>query len=172
MTGPEALGRTAPGVVPRAARGVALLVLLASTACADHGSDIAVVYRGDVAAYRSLVHVRLDSGERARVVTPTFPSATHPAPIATRGELPLLVALVAASGDTLARYSAPPIRLAPKTAYRIGVVVGQRPPASRCNGAWAGAAIAPGSGARAGSESLYVSVTTWDRTREQPRCDD
>ncbi len=146
-----------------------------ATACADHGSDLAIVYRGDVASYRALVHVRIDTGARARDVTPSFPSAAHPAPVPTEGMLPLTIALVTTAGDTAARYSPPALQLAPHTSYRTDIVVAAtRPDSGRCTGPWTATAITPRS---AGSpaftaESLYVSIAKSDRRSEQPHCED
>lgn len=170
----------APGVWLGGASGgrlrVAIALLSITTACADRGSDIAVVYRGDIAAYRSLVRVQLDSGSRARTVTPAFPSAAHPERVATRAPLPVAVLVLTSAGDTSGRYVAPPLRLAPKTSYQLGVVIGQRPAASKCNGAWAGTALArPLGGDRAPTpvaESLFVSVTANERGKDPPRCDE
>ena len=156
-----------------------MAALLVFAACGDRRSDIAVVYRGNVSVYRPLVHVRLDSGSRAREVVPAFPSAAHPLPVPTHGELPFTVVVVATGGDTLARYSAPPVRLAERTAYQLGIVIGsQRPAANRCTGVWGAAAVASGGargrtiGATSAAESLFVSVSASDRRAEPPRCDD
>lgn len=153
-----------------------MLVLGVPAACADRGSELAVVYRGDIAAYRSMVQVRLGTGTRARVVTPAFPSAAHPEPVATHGELPVAVAVVTTAGDTMAHYSVPPLQLVPKTAYQLGIIIGRRPAARRCDGSWVATALTrplgPARDSASGAESLYVNVTIADRTKEAPRCDD
>ena len=136
------------------------------TGCTDRGSELTIVYRGGPAAERAMVRVRVGSGDGARVVTASFPSAARPERVSTSGELPIEVALLAANGDTIAGQSLPPIRLAPQTAYAVGVAVGRRPTASRCDGPWAGSAIA------GRADSLYVSVTATTRAKEQPRCDE
>jgi hypothetical protein len=152
--------------------------MLAATtaACTDRGSDLAVVYRGDVAAYRPLVHVQLDTGSRARVVTPAFPSSASPTEVASRGELPVVVAFITSSGDTAARYTVPPLALAPRTSYQVGIVIGRRPAASRCNGAWLGTPVTRRLAASADStvaaDSMFVSVTVNRRAKEPPRCDE
>lgn len=145
---------------------VALILLCGLSACADRRSELSVVYRGDIAAERALVRVWIDSGARARAVVPAFPSAAHPEPIPTRGTLPIGVALLSPPGDTIARYAPPAIAVAPRMAYSVGVVVGRRPAASPCNGAWAGTAIA------GRADSLFVSVTPTELGKAPPRCDD
>ena len=152
----NALGRLAP----------AALFMCAAIACSDRRSELAVVYRGGAAAERGLVRVRIDSGSRSHVVTPAFPSAAHPERVRNSGVLPLEVWLLGSGGDTVARYSPPPIRLVARSAYTLGIVVGQRPRASRCSGAWVGVSI------RGRAESLFVSVTAAERTPEPPRCED
>lgn len=152
--------------------GVALCALVAVTAsvaaCADRGSDIAVVYRGDASAWRSRVRVTLDSGGRARVVVPSFPSAAKPDPVATHGTLPMTVALLGAADDTIARLAPPPLALAPKTSYGVNVVVStHRPAQTACSGQWSASAVAPPV-----AESLFVSVTAGARGAPAPRCDD
>ena len=155
---------------------VAVAVLSITTGCADRSSDIAVVYRGDIAAYRSLVRVQLDSGSRARTVTPAFPSAAHPERVARGGPLPVSVLVLTPTGDTAARYVAPPLLLAPKTSYRVGVVIGQRPPERNCDGVWTATRFnrpLSGTGAPISiAESLFVSVTANERGKEPPRCDE
>lgn len=141
-------------------------MLACASACADRRSELAVVYRGDAAAERGRVRVRIDSGSRAKVVVPAFPSAAHPEPVSNRGTLPIGVALLSTAGDTIARRELPAIGLAPRMTYTVGVGVGRRPAASRCNGAWVAAAIA------GRADSLFASVTTIERAKEPPRCDD
>lgn len=152
------------------------LALAAAIACTDRASDLAVVYRGGIAAYRSLVRVQLDTGSRARVVTPVFPSGANPERVATRGDLPIVVVVLTPAGDTAARYAMAPLRLAAGTAYRLGIVIGRRPAPNRCNGAWVATAVARPLGVADDSasrpESLYVSITVADRAKESPRCDD
>lgn len=149
--------------------GVALCALVAASAgCGERGSDIAVVYRGDASMWRTRVRVTLDSGRRARVVVPSFPSAAKPEPVATSGTLPVVVALLRADGDTVARLAAAPLVLAPKTSYGVNVVVSaHRPAQTACSGAWSASAVAPPV-----AESLYVSVTAGVRGAPAPRCDD
>lgn len=156
---------------------MALVVTLAVSACSDRGSAIAVVYRGEISVYRPLIHVRLDSGAAAREMTAAFPSAARFTTVPTDGELPFVVVLVMARGDTVARYAAAPIQLRKQTSYQVNISIGsQRPRADRCTGSWAGSAIAPTPsltpGAAAGPESLFVSVSASDRQAEPPRCDD
>lgn len=161
MTRP--LGRRAGGIAL-----CALAAIVSAAACAERGSDIAVVYRGDVSAWRTRLRVTLDSGRRARVVVPSFPSAATPEPVATHGTLPIAVALLGEGGDTIARLARQPLALAPKTSYGVNVVVSARRPAqTRCSGEWSASAVAP-----AIAESLYVSVTTGVRGAPPPRCDD
>lgn len=134
--------------------------------CAGRSSDIAVAYRGDIAAYRQLVRVQLDTGSRARTVTPAFPSAAHPEPIGSSGALPITVTMLSA-GDTIARYSAPALTLEPNTSYVVGIVVSVRAPKeTRCTGRWAGTPIVPRGATAADSAtagSLYVSITSGPR---------
>jgi hypothetical protein len=150
-------------------------LFLTAIACGGGSSDLTVAYRGDTAANRVLVHVQLDTGARARLVTPAFPSAARPEPVATRGALPIDVAVVTATGDTAARYVTV-LHLTPRTAYQLGIVIGRRPAASSCNGVWFATPLAAPLGeANPGAtraESLYVSVTITDRAKELPRCDD
>lgn len=113
-----------------------------------------------------MVRVRIDTGRAAKVVTPAFPSAAHPEPVRNSGILPIEVALLAPSGDAVARYAAPAITLAPRAAYTVGIIVGRRPAPNPCTGPWVGTPIA------ARPESLFVSVTVAERTPEPPRCDD
>lgn len=147
---------------------------LALGSCARNDSDITIAYRGDVAAYRQLVRVVLDTGRRARTVTPAFPSAARPAPIGTRGTLPITVIMLSAN-DTIARYSPPPLAVAPGTSYVLSVIVSARAPSeTRCTGHWVATPIVPrgatpgGSSATAGK--LYVSVTHGKRGEEPPDC--
>ncbi len=156
---------------------MALVLPLAAGACSDRGSAIAVVYRGDVSVYRPLIHVRLGSGASARETAAAFPSAARFTAVPTDGELPLMVVLVAPSGDTVARYSGAPIQLREQTSYQVNVSVGtERPRSDRCTGSWIGSAIATPPtltpGGASGAESLFVSVSAADRQAEPPRCDD
>ena len=156
---------------------MALVLTLAAGACSDRGSAIAVVYRGDVSVYRPLIHVRLGSGAGTREMAAAFPSAARFTAVPTDGDLPLVVVLVASAGDTIARYTGAPIRLRKQTSYQVNVSVGsQRPRSDRCTGSWVGSAIAaPPSltpGGAPGAESLFVSVSAFDRQAEPPRCDD
>jgi hypothetical protein len=143
--------------------------------CTGRGSDITVAYRGDVAAYRQLVRVQLDSGSRARTVTPSFPSAARAEAIATRGLLPITVVMVSA-GDTIARYSPPPLSLTPGTSYVVSILVSARAPVeTRCTGRWAATPIVPRgavAGDSASAGSLYVSITSGPRGAPGPDCDD
>jgi hypothetical protein len=149
--------------------------MASATACTDRGSDITIAYRGDVAAYRPLVHVRYDiedgarrSGDTARVVVPDFPSAARPRPIASHGTMRAVVTAATAPGAPLARYSPPPIQLATKTSYLVNIIISPRHPAeTRCSGRWVATPIASSAG-----ESLYVSVVLAERAAEPPRCDD
>jgi hypothetical protein len=143
--------------------------------CADHASDISIAYRGDVAAFRQLVRVQLDTGTRARTLTPAFPSAAHPVPIGTRGVLPLVVVMLS-GGHTIARYSPPALSLAPNTSYVVSVIVSARAPVeTRCTGHWAATPIVP-KGATPGDSvatagSLYVSITQHARGEQPPDCE-
>jgi len=141
---------------------------LSIAACANRGSDIVVVYRGDISTWRPRVRVTLDSGSQARVIVPSFPSAAKAEPVASHGALPVAVALLGASGETIAQLTAPPLALAPGTSYGVNVVVGaQRPAQTACSGEWSATAVAPPA-----AESLYVSVTSGARGAAAPRCDD
>lgn len=163
------LGRRAGTVRGARAALVALAAAAVSaTACAERGSDIAVVYRGDVSTWRSRLRVTLGSGARARVVVPAFPSAVKADAVPTHGVLPIAVAVLGGTGDTVARLSAPRLTLAPKTSYGVNVVVSEhRPAQTRCSGEWNAAAVAPPA-----AESLYVSVTTGARGAAAANCDD
>ena len=150
-------------------------VTIALGACSVRSSDITIAYRGDVAAFRQLVRVQLDTGARARTVTPAFPSAARAEPIETAGALPISVILLSGA-DTIARYSAPPLSLQPNTSYIVSVIVSSRTPVeTRCTGRWAATPIIPkaatagDSAARAGS--LYVSITSGPRGAPVPDCD-
>ena len=154
----------------------AVAVGLGSGSCARNHSDITIAYRGDVAAYRQLVRVVLDTGPRARTVTPAFPSAARPEPIGTSGALPITVIMLSAA-DTIARYSPPPLALAPGTSYVLSVIVSARTPSeTRCTGHWAATPIVR-NGAIPGDPSatagtLYVSVTQGKRGEETPDCEE
>jgi hypothetical protein len=152
------------------AGAIGVLVLagaLGSGCSGDSASDITVAYRGDIAAYRELVHVRFDAGSQGRVVIPAFPSAATPEPIATTGVMQVVVSVKTADGAVVARDSLPPIELAPRTSYGVNVIASSRRPAeTRCSGAWRASPIAPPA-----VESLYVSLTTAPRGNP-PNCDD
>ena len=155
----------------------ALVVIGAAGACSDRGSAIAVVYRGDVSVYRPLIHVRLDRGASAREMPAAFPSAARFTAVPTHGELPFVVFVVTARGDTVARYAAAPIRLQARRSYQVNIAVGsQRPRSDRCTGSWSGSAVAPTPSLTPddapGAESLFVSVSASDRQAAPPRCDD
>ena len=151
------------------------LAVVALGACGGRSSDITIAYRGDVAAFRQLVRVTLDTGARARTVTPAFPSAARAEPVRSSGTLPISVVMLS-GGDTIARYSAPPLSLEPNTSYVVSVIVSVRSPReTRCTGRWAATPIVP-KGATAGDSasrgSLYVSVTGGRRGGPAPDCDD
>lgn len=153
----------------RALTTTLLVAALASgVACfGDSSSDITVAYRGDIAAYRELVRVRFDAAHKGRVVVPAFPSAAKAEPIATKGAMQVVVSIERGDGTVLARDSAPPIELAPRSSYGVNVIVSaRRPGQTRCTGAWRVAPIAAPA-----AESLYVSITTASRGNP-PRCDD
>jgi len=159
------------------ATATALVCTLAVSACSDRGSALAVVYRGNVSVYRPLIRVQLDSGAGAREMTAAFPSAARFVAVRTDGEMPFVVVLVTAAGDTVARYAAPPIRLRRQTSYQLNISIGaQRPRSDPCTGSWAGSQIAATPrltpGVATGAESLFVSVSAFDRQAEPPRCDD
>lgn len=161
----------------RSVAATALVLTLAAGACSDRGSAIAVVYRGDVSGYRPLIHVRLGGGAGAREMTAAFPSAARFTAVPTDGDLPLVVFLIASGGDTVARYTGAPIRLRKRTSYQVNVSVGsERPRSDRCTGSWVSSIIAAPPSLTAGgapsAESLFVSVSAFDRQAEPPRCDD
>jgi hypothetical protein len=148
---------------------------IALGACGGRSSDITVAYRGDVAAYRQLVRVTLDSGARARTVTPAFPSAARAQPVGTSGTLPVSVVMLSGS-DTIVRFSPTPLSLAPNTSYVVSVIVSARAPIeTRCTGRWAASPIvarektATDSGSRG---SLYVSIAKYSRDEGPPECSD
>jgi len=152
---------------------LAIGIAVALGACGGQSSDITIAYRGDVAAVRQLVRVTLDTGARARTVTPAFPSAAHPEPIATRGALPIRVVLLSGI-DTIARYSAPPLSLEPNTSYVVSVIVSlRRPVETPCTGRWSATPIVPkGAPSRDPTTgSLYVSIAQHARG-EQPDCEE
>ena len=155
---------------------LAIGLAIALGACSGRSSDITIAYRGDVAAFRQLVRVQLDTGARARTVTPAFPSAARAEPVATSGTLPISVVMLSGI-DTIAQYSPPPLSLEPNTSYVVSLIVSARTPdETRCTGRWAATPIVPkaaaagDSAARAGS--LYVSVTRGPRGGPAPDCDD
>ncbi|MFL5560481.1 MAG: hypothetical protein ACJ79K_03315 [Gemmatimonadaceae bacterium] len=153
----------------------ALALVVAMGGCAGRSSEITIAYRGDVAAYRQLVRVKLDTGSRARVVVPAFPSAAQPEPIGSSGTLPLSVMLLSGA-DTIARYTAPPLALAPDMSYVLSIVVSARAPTeTRCTGPWAATPIVPrGADPRdstATAGSLYVSIFRGDRGAPTANCD-
>ena len=146
---------------------VAFAGALGSGCSGRNRSDITVTYRGDLSAYRELVRVRFDAGNRGRVVVPAFPSAAKPEPIATSGAMQVVVSVKKVDGTVLSRDSMPPIDLAPRTSYGVNVIVStRRPPETRCSGAWRASPIAPPA-----AETLYVSITTAPRGNP-PSCDD
>jgi len=149
------------------AAAVATAIALGTGCAGDSGSDITVAYRGDVSSYRQLARVRYDAGNQGRVVVPAFPSAAKAEPIATSGEMQVVVSLKSGDGTVLARDSVPPLALAARMSYGVNVVVSTRRPAeTRCSGRWRATSIAPPA-----AESLYVSVTA-ERRGNPPRCDD
>ena len=94
-------------------------VLASVAACfGDSASDISVAYRGDIAAYRELVRVRIDAAHQGRVVVPAFPSAAKAEPIATKGTMQVVVSVKRADGTLLGRDSVPPLELAARTSTR------------------------------------------------------
>jgi len=148
---------------------IAVLALAGAlgSGCADNGSDITVAYRGDIAAYRELVRVRIDAKNEGRVLVPDFPSAAAARPIATSGPMQVVVSVKKPDGTLLARDSVPPIGLAPRTSYGVNVIVStQRPPQTPCTGAWHATPLTSSA-----TDSLYVSVTTAARGNP-PSCDD
>jgi hypothetical protein len=155
---------TCPALGHRRLFAMAALACVA-IACADRGAELSIVYRGDVAAERARVVVRVDSGDGSRVVTPAFPSAAHPLAVRSSGRLPIEVTLLAAGGDTVARQAVPAIAVTPRAAYTLAIAVGRRPASNRCVGEWRATAIA------GRADSLYVSLTSNARGSEPPRCD-
>lgn len=146
---------------------LALAVALGSDCAGNSGSDVTVAYRGDIAAYRELVRVRIDANHEGRVVVPDFPSAAAPKPIATNGPMQVVVSVKTAADSVLARDSLPPIELAPRTSYGVNVVLStRRPPQTRCSGAWRGTPVASSA-----TDSLYVSLTVEPRGNP-PSCED
>ena len=151
-------------------RGAAICAIAAIASlgdCAGRRSDVTIAYRGDVAAFRQLVRVQLDTGSRARTVTPAFPSAARPERVGTSGSLPIRVMMLSGS-DTIARYSAPPIALRANTSYVVSIIVSARAPLeTRCTGRWAATPIVPAGAApgvsAAASGSLYVSIASGAR---------
>jgi hypothetical protein len=150
-----------------AARLLALAAALGSGCAGDSGSDVTVAYRGDIAAYRELVRVRIDANHEGRVVVPDFPSGAAPKPIATSGAMQVVVSVKTAGDSVLARDSLPPVTLAPRTSYGVNVVLStRRPPETRCSGAWRGTPIASSD-----TDSLFVSLTMAPRGNP-PSCED
>ena len=146
---------------------LALLAALGSGCAGNSGSDVTVAYRGDIAAYRELVRVRIDANHEGRVVIPDFPSAAAPKPIATSGSMQVVVSVKTAGDSLLARDSLPPVTLAPRTSYGVNVVLStRRPPETRCSGAWRAAPIATST-----TDSLFVSLTIEPRGNP-PSCED
>jgi len=147
--------------------GLALAGTLGTGCAANSGSDITVAYRGDIAAYRELVRVRIDANHEGRVVIPDFPSAAAARPIATSGAMQVVVSVKTGADSLLARDSLPPTELAPRTSYIVSVVLStRRPPETRCSGAWRATPIVSSA-----TDSLYVSLTAEPRGHP-PRCDD
>lgn len=146
----------------------ALTAAAALGGCAGNSaSDITVAYRGDLAAYRELVRVRIDANHEGRVVIPSFPSGAQAMPIATSGVMQVVVSVKTAADSVLARDSLPPAELAPRTSYGVNVVLStRRPPETRCSGAWRGTPLASSP-----TDSLFVSLTVEARGNP-PRCDD
>ena len=141
---------------------------MSAAGCADRGSDIVVVYRGNVSSWRSRLRVTIDTGKRARVIVPSFPSAAKAVPVAAHGSLPVHVALLGAGGDTAARLTAPALALAPRTSYGVNIAVSAvRPAQTHCSGEWSATAVLPPA-----TESLYVSITIGARGAPPARCDD
>ena len=146
---------------------LALAAALGSGCAGKIGSDITVAYRGDIAAYRELVRVRIDANHEGRVVIPDFPSAAAPKPIATSGAMQVVVSVKTAGDSLLARDSLPTVTLAPRTSYGVNVVLStRRPPETRCSGAWRAAPIATST-----TDSLFVSLTVEPRGNP-PGCED
>ena len=141
--------------IAAATAALAVAGALGSGCAGDRGSDIAVAYRGDIAAYRQLVRVRIDADHQGRVVIPDFPSAAKPVPIATSGEMQVVVSVKTGTDSLLARDSLPPVALAPRTSYGVNVVLStRRPPQTPCSGAWRATPLASSA-----TDSLYVSLT-------------
>jgi hypothetical protein len=141
--------------------------MIALGGCGSRESDITIAYRGDVSAYRPLVHVRYTTRDGHHVVVAPFPSAARAEPVATSGTLELVVTVQRDSGPLLARDSLAPRPLTPRMSYGVNVAVSaRRPPASRCSGDWRATPLPPPA-----RESLYVSVTAYERGNP-PRCDD
>ena len=140
--------------------GVLALVGALGSACSgESGSDITVAYRGDLAAYRQLVRVRIDANHEGRVVIPDFPSAAKAAPVATSGAMQVVVSVKTGADSLLARDSLPPTVLAPRTSYGVNVVLStRRPPQTPCSGAWRATPLASSA-----TDSLYVSLTVAPR---------
>jgi hypothetical protein len=146
---------------------LALAAALGSGCAGDSGSDLTVAYRGDIAAYRELVRVRIDASHEGRVVVPDFPSAAAPKAIATSGAMQVVVSVKTAGDSVLARDSLPPVTLAPRTSYGVNVVLStRRPPETRCSGAWRGTPVASSD-----TDSLFVSLTMAPRGNP-PSCED
>ena len=161
------MNRRARGTIPGAAGALALIGALGTGCAGNSGSDITIAYRGDIAAYRELVRVRVDANHEGRVVVPDFPSAAAPKPIATSGAMQVVVSVKTGSDSVLARDSLPLIPLAPRTSYGVNVVLStRRPPQTRCSGAWRATPLASSP-----TDSLYVSLTIEPRGNP-PRCDD
>lgn len=146
---------------------LALAAALGSGCAGNSESDITVAYRGEIAAYRELVRVRIDANHEGRVVIPDFPSAAAPKPIATSGTMQVVVSMKTGGDSLLARDSLPPVALAPRTSYGVNVVLStRRPPETRCSGAWRATPIAASA-----TDSLFVSLTAEPRGNP-PSCDD
>ena len=155
------------GTIAGAAGALAIVGALGSGCMRDSGSDITIAYRGDLAAYRELVRVRVDANHEGRVVVPDFPSAAAPKPIATSGAMQVVVSVKTGSDSVLARDSLPLVPLAPRTSYGVNVVLStRRPPQTRCSGAWRATPIAASP-----TDSLYVSLTIEPRGNP-PSCED
>ena len=156
--------RTGSGI----ATGLLTLAAALGSGCAGKtGSDITVAYRGDVAAYRELVRVRIDANHEGRVVIPDFPSGAAPKPIATSGTMQVVVSVKTGGDSLLAGDSLPPVTLAPRTSYGVNIVLStRRPRETRCSGAWRATPIAASP-----TDSLFVSLTAGPRGNP-PSCDD
>jgi len=146
---------------------VGLAIALGSGCAGDSGSDVTVAYRGDIAAYRQLVRVRIDANHEGRVVIPDFPSAAKAVPIATSGAMQVVVSVKTGADSLLARDSLPPMKLVPRTSYGVNVVLStRRPPQTPCSGNWRATPLAASA-----TDSLYVSLTTAPKG-SPPSCDD